>query len=306
MSKSIFDTSDSLQASYEAVTKKTKRKRSEIPASFYKRLMNEGFPSQDTYTRQGVNIGSVIKLEDKNEMENYITQFWRPVSEELTYTSEVYLSCGTMIGDMMAERLHRRGVTYQAANGAKGEPHQEMFVEYPEFGMRGFVDLVVDKDFILDAGATKPKNLLKADREIEYITVEVKQTSADKYKLWQEQSDLPLHYRTQYSLYSRRLQEMGITKTTKGQFLILSRDNPNNLKSIDVESEPDLCERAFKVAEKFWEYIFSCSSPLGGVDKNFVLDSIRGNEERLFSGRTGKGRYGIARDFVLNMLINDN
>jgi hypothetical protein len=299
--KSIFEIHESLPtSSYQKKSaSKTPKKRSEIPASHYKRLMNEAPPKRDPYVRRGVNMGSVGKLGKTEEMEKYLLEFWSPSAEELTYTSEKYLGSGAVTGDMVARRLHERGATYQAAQGE--ETHREMFVQL-EYGMRGFIDLVLDVDFMKIEGAKTKKTTLKENREREYRVVEVKETSSSNYSLWVSQEDLPLHYRTQFSLYAKWAKDVGITKDTKGQFLIISRDNPNSVKTIDVEREPLLCENAVRHAQTFWDHVFNMTSPMKGVDKEYVYKAIYDQPERLFGSGDGLGRWGEARGFVLDVM----
>ncbi len=280
-------------------TKKRPKKRSEVPASHYKRLMNEAPPEREPYVRRGVNMGSVGKLGNVEEMEKYILEFWKPSCEKLTYTSEKYLGSGTVTGDMVARRLHKKGATYQSAQGE--EEHHEMFVEM-DYGMRGFIDLVLDVEFMKVEGAKTKKKKLEKDREILYRVTEVKETSSNNYSMWVFQEDLPLHYRTQFSLYAKWAKDQGITKDTKGQFLIISRDNPNNVKTIDVECEPLLCENAEKYAKTFWDHILNMTSPKGGVNKQYVYEAIYDQPERLFGSKDNKGRWGLARDFVLSIM----
>ena len=301
---SIFETHAKLETTFNKVSKssgdkKKPRKRSEIPASHYKRLMNEAPPERDTYVRRGVNIGSVGKLGNQEEMEKYILEFWNPKAEELSYTSEKYLGSGTVTGDMVARRLHERGATYQSAQG--DEVHEEMFVEFPD-GRRGFIDLVLDIDFMKVEGAKTKKSKLEPIRIKQYRVTEVKETSSTNYSAWVYQEDLPIHYRSQFSQYAKWLHEKGISKDTKGQFLIISRDNPNNVKTIDVECEPDLCEKAALYTEKFWNHIFNMTSPLGKVNKTYVYEAIYNQPERLFGSKDNKGRWGRARDFVLDVM----
>ncbi len=57
-----------------------------------------------------------------------------------------------------------------------------------------------------------------------------------------------------------------------------------------------------KHAQTFWDHILNMTSPLGGVTKEYVYEAIYSQPERLFGSSDGKGRWGLARDFVLDIM----
>jgi hypothetical protein len=255
--------------------KKPKKKRQRIPAAFIKRCLDFVPKVRPAYPQRALFMGNIIELESNSLMHDAICEFWNPKSEDLSYTSEIYLGSGSLVGDMYSRRLHEAGFTW-----CDKDDHVEYKIYDEDRGISGKVDAILDELKIHYYGVKTPKKnkdgtvVSFGNPEPEWFANEFKQTGVSKYAAWECMDDLPLKYQCQFSLYADYLFEWGITKHKEGMFTIICRDDPNKVKTIWVECDDQLVKRAFKVAERFWGHIQNRDFPAAEGKKDLTEKEI--------------------------------
>ena len=205
---------------------------------------------ENRYPTRNVGMGWAIELEKPEEMVQKLIEFWQPTTQVIDYNFGFYIGIGNVLGPNLQNRLYRAGVTYMQGCGPD---HKEYKITDPERGIAGRVDCILDMVKMKAWGAKTQKEI--KDVPPEFKPFEIKSTSSNNYRSWEDTNKLPLKYRCQLSMYIKYLNYLDICKGNDGGFIIMSRDTPHSMKVLWYELEEDLIERAYKVTSEFWGYI---------------------------------------------------
>lgn len=199
-------------------------------------------------------MGSILDVEDPEQLRARLIEFWQPKEVHMSLNHEWYTKIGSALGDSYARRLHDiEGMTY-----CQEDDHVEYYINDTSRGIAGKVDVILDFNKIQALGIKTPKELkegeVKEVLEPLWVPNECKSTGSNRYKMWQTFSDLPDNYQNQLSLYCYYLFEDGIIKKKEGFFTLICRDDLR-IKALWGEYRKDLVDRSFKCARLFWEHI---------------------------------------------------
>jgi hypothetical protein len=270
----------------DIVPPKEKIPTSKIKGTFIERCLNLKNPVEKKWDMNNLYVGSIGELYKPEAMYDTILKFWDAGSEELTYSSEVYMGSGRISGERIATRLHNAGLTESDADKYK---ERKVFSE--EYGWSGRIDLILDVNKIMYYG--KKTLPAKKPTEKDFKVFEVKETGSQNYTKWNEFHHLPIKYRTQLTIYLYETKKHGVIDSDEGYFLILSRDNPKSFRVLDYKLEQNLLDEAKKNADIFWEHIRNKSVPDGfkPISAEFIDESL---EKGRISGRNWNPLSGLS------------
>jgi hypothetical protein len=262
--------------------KKEKKKRERVPGSHIARCLDLKNIDLKNYFMTNLHVGSIGDLSDPEIMKETILDFWHPRSKEYTYDFEFYMEIGNVIGEAIANRFHRAGITWLShrmkeagLHHCKKSPYQEFKVINHEFGYAGRSDIILDTNLVNYYGKKTRPPERPTDKLFE--PYEVKSTSKKNYDDWTDSSKFSKKYRTQLSIYIDEFQKLGIIKEPVGHFILVCRDVPQAKRCCEYRKEQYLIDAAQKNATIFWDYIRNMTFPEGleDYDKSWIEDKIK-------------------------------